>query len=155
MLIPQHASSATPSATLSSCDASTEVGFQFKPLLVKEVESALNVTHITGAVNSDDISGHILKISCEKISLFVKNIFNTSFPCRLFPTAWKKAVVTLVYKKGCQYYINNYRPIAIVPILYRVFERLLYVQLRNYLENDNLLSCYRMTFVQLFRVRWR
>ena len=74
MLIPQHATFATPSATPSSCDASTEAGFQLKPLSVKGVEGALKVTRITGAVGSDDISGCMLKISCKGISSVVTNI---------------------------------------------------------------------------------
>ena len=142
MLIPQHATSATPSTKPSSCDASTEAGFQFKFLSVKEVEGALNVTHITGAVGSDDIFGRMLKISCKGISSVVTNIFNKSSTCRLFPNAWKKAVVTPVYKKGCKYDMNNYRSIAILPILSQIFERFLSVQLRNYLVNNKLLSCY-------------
>ena len=80
MLNLQHASSATTSATSSSCAlhdegmASTEAGFQSKPLSVKEVDSALNVAQITGAVGSDDITGRNLKISCKGISS-VNNIF--------------------------------------------------------------------------------
>ena len=42
--------------------------------------------------------------------------------------------------------MNNYRPIAILPVLSRVFERLLSVKLRNYLENKKLLSCYQHGF---------
>ena len=91
MLVPQHASFATLSATPSSCDASTEVGFHFEPLLVKEVKSALNVVRISSANGFDDISGHMLKISCIGISSVVTNMFNNCLACGLFRTAWKKA----------------------------------------------------------------
>ena len=98
MLNSQHATSATPSAMPSSCEASTEVVFQSKPLSAKEVKGALGVTRITSAVGSDGM----LKISCKGISSVVTNIFNKSLTCELFPTAWKKAVETPVYKKKLQ-----------------------------------------------------
>ena len=78
MLISQHAISATPSATPLSCDASTKAGFQFKPLSVKEVEGALNVTRITGAVGSDDISGRMFRFRVkefpESLLIFLINL---------------------------------------------------------------------------------
>ena len=75
MLIPQHASSASQSATPSKCDATAEADFLFESLSVKEVENALNVTRVTCAVGSDDISGRMLKISCKGMSSVVTYIF--------------------------------------------------------------------------------
>ena len=154
MLIPQHTTSTTPSAKPSFCDASTEAVFQFKPLSVKEVKGALNVTRITGVVSSNDISSRMLKNSCKEISSVITNIYNKYFACGLFPTAWKKVIITPTYKKGCKYDMTNYRPIAILPILSRIFERLFY--LFNCAIIWKITSFYpatSMVFVQLAHVR--
>jgi hypothetical protein len=64
----------------------------------------------------------------------------------IFPSAWKKAIVTPVYKKGNKFNMNNYRPISILPVVSRVFERLLSVQLSNYIESNQLFSPYQHGF---------
>ena len=56
------------------------------------------------------------------------------------PHDWKIARVIPLHKKGSRNLLNNYRPISILPIVSKVFEKVLYEQLYNYLIADNLLS---------------
>ena len=55
------------------------------------------------------------------------------------PSAYRVNVVP-VYKSGERENLNNCRPTAVLPAIARVFEKLLYGQLYNYLMNNKLLD---------------
>ena len=62
-------------------------------------------------------------------AIFTKSIIT-------YPTEWKMARVTPVFKKGEKSDLNNYRPISVIPVVSKVFEKNVYDQLYQYL-NDN------------------
>jgi len=53
---------------------------------------------------------------------------------------WKTAQITPMFKSDDPTNITNYRPIAILPTISKLLEKILYNQLINHLENNNLLS---------------
>ena len=67
------------------------------------------------------------------------DIFNQSISQGTFPDDWKYAKVTPLYKQGDRGDVNNYRPISVIPIVAKVFERILYEQLYAYLEEHDIL----------------
>ena len=67
--------------------------------------------------------------------------------CR-FPDVLKIACVTPIHKKGSIHLASNYRPISILPILSKVFERLLKGQMMMYLEDELLLNVNQHGFRQ-------
>ena len=50
------------------------------------------------------------------------------------------AKVSAIFKSGDKEDINNYRPISVIPTLARVFKRLIYNQIYDYLTVNNLLN---------------
>ena len=58
----------------------------------------------------------------------------------IFPEKFKIAKVKPLYKKGDKCCYNNYRPISILPTISKVFERVMYTQLYNYFNVNNLLT---------------
>ena len=57
-----------------------------------------------------------------------------------FPLEWKKANVVPVYKKNDKQLMKNYRPISLLPICGKIFERLLNNSLVNFLNQNDLIS---------------
>ena len=53
------------------------------------------------------------------------DLFNTCLHHQLVPKAWKNALVVLIHKKGNTSDIKNYRPISLLPIMYKVFSNIL------------------------------
>ena len=49
------------------------------------------------------------------------------------PESWKRSMVTVIYKSGDKQLPQQYRPITIIPLLYKVFARLLYQRLSAFL----------------------
>ena len=67
---------------------------------------------------------------------------NMAFDSCQFPDPLKIANITPVFKKGDKTDKSNYRPVSILPLISKVFERKIFEQLSNYLETFfNSLLC--------------
>ena len=60
---------------------------------------------------------------------------NNAINDSVFPTELKCADVTPVFKKDNKTEKSNYRPISILPVLSKVFERIIYDQINSFMEN--------------------
>ena len=59
------------------------------------------------------------------------------------------ARVTPVLKKGVKSDLNNYRPISVIPVVSKDFEKIVYDQLLQYLNDNKLLSSCQSGFLSL------
>ena len=66
------------------------------------------------------------------------------------PQIWKHAKVTPIFKAGDPTDVSNYRPISVIPIIMKVFERTIHNQLSSYLNQTNLLYAYQSGFRSKF-----
>ena len=67
----------------------------------------------------------------------------------VFPTAWKHVIVAPIHKKGDLFDLSHYRPISLLPIISKVFEKLVNAQLRDYLNTNNIIHEVQHGFHQL------
>ena len=67
-------------------------------------------------------------------------LFNTSLETSIFPDIWKIARVAPIYKEGDKSEKTNYRPTSVLPVISMLFERLIYNQLYQHLNSNNLLA---------------
>ena len=58
----------------------------------------------------------------------------------IFSEDWKCARVTPLFKQGEPSDLNNYRPISVIFVIAKVFERIVYDQLYNFLTNEAFIS---------------
>ena len=58
----------------------------------------------------------------------------------VFPNTWKMANVTPVHKKNSKQVVNNYRPLSILPIFSKIFEKIVFQKLYNHLVTNNLIT---------------
>ena len=79
---------------------------------------------------------------CVPLKIIFDNILETG----INPDQWKEANVTPVHKKNDKQIISNYRPISILPILAKVFERIIFKNLYNYLTENNLITANQSGF---------
>ena len=89
--------------------------------------------------NINTVPVKILKSICEIISPCLMNIINRSLTTGVFPDSLKKARVTPIPTEGDKCNLNNYRPISVIPVFSKVFEKVAYTQLYDYLENNSIL----------------
>ena len=100
--------------------------------------------------------------NCEDCFFDLTNCINEAFRNNKFPNSLKLSDIVPVFKKLNPSYKANYRPASVLPLLSKVFEKFIYDQLYEYLENflSELLCGFRKahsTQHALFRViqKWQ
>ena len=87
-------------------------------------------------MGSDGISGQMLRLCDLPLQIIFKNILSRS----IYPDIWKLANVTPNFKNGDKQLIKNYRPISLLPICGKRFEKLIFNYLYSYLHTNNLIT---------------
>ena len=106
----------------------------------------LKALPIRKATGLDQIPCRLIKEAAPVIAESLRCIFNKSIETGIFPTEWKKAKMTPIYKANDKDLPDNYRPISVIPDIAKVFERIVFNQLYDYLSTNNLLSKYQSDF---------
>ena len=114
-----------------------------------------NVTEIIDTVRNlkdsnstghDEISTKFIKLSLPILAPALVTIFNLSLSSGIYPDKLKIAKVIPIFKKGTPTSVNNYRPISILSSINKIFEKILYSRLINYIEKFQLLYKYQYGF---------
>ena len=103
------------------------------------------------ATQHGDIPVRIIKENKFIFSKVLSEIFNFYIDNNTFPNDLKKADIIPIYKKDDPFDKTNYRPISILPVLSKPFERCLYDQIYEYI--DTILSKVQCGFRKGFTVR--
>ena len=119
--------------------AGTDKRFELQPTNPNKVFSLLNKLDKSKATGLDTISARFVRECADLICVPICDIFNQSISQGKFPDDWKYARVTPLFKQGNRDDVNNYRPISVIPIVAKVFERIVYDQLYAYLEEHDIL----------------
>ena len=100
------------------------------------------------ATGHDGIPTKALKIACTVINDPLLFNFNLSINTGIVPDSWKLAKVTSLFKSGSHLDSNNYRPIAVLPILSKILERHIHIYLLEYLNKYELIHSFQSGFRQ-------
>ena len=124
----------------------TDKQFQLCPTTRDKVFSLLNKLNVSKATGLDMISARLIRECADLICIPICNIFNQSISLGIFPDDWKCARVTPLFKVGDRNDVNNYRPISVISVVAKVFERIVYDQLYAYLEEHSIICKYQSGF---------
>ena len=80
------------------------------------------------------------------ISPYLCLIFNQSLSEGKFPNDWKSARVCPIFKSGKRDECANYRPISILSAISKIFEKLVFEQVNQYLTTNKILTDYQSGF---------
>ncbi len=96
--------------------------------------------NVNKAHGPDNISGRMIELCGENITLPLSIIFKNIIVTGIFPTLWKSANVTPVHKKESKQIVKNYRPISLLPLFAKVFERILFSKMYNFVSTNGLIT---------------
>ena len=99
------------------------------------------------ASGSDGISAQMLLVCDESVVLPLKIIFKNILETSVYPDMWKLADVTPIFKKEDKQLVKNYRPISLLPICGKIFEKLVFNSLYTYLSSNNLITKNQSGFI--------
>ena len=104
----------------------------------------MKVLDVSKAIQESDIPVKIITANENFFAEAICFYFNKSLENGKFPNCLKLANTTSVFKPGARTSKNNYRPISILPVFSKIFERLLSRQLSEFF--DNILSKFQSGF---------
>lgn len=133
------------SSYLSSLRTNTEDPFSFT--LVDEYTTYKYLTEIKSkATGHDNVSIDMLLLCCPHILPYLVNIINTCLLECVFPDSWKiSRVIPLPKRKEVSSY-SDLRPVSILSPLSKVLEKVVAVQIREYIERSNVLPARQSGF---------
>ena len=117
----------------------TDCSFSLQTPSVSIVLSFLKKIDEKKATGLDRIPSKLLKMAASIIAPSLTSIFSKSILTGIYPNDWKAAKVTPLLKKGIKSDPNNYRPISVIPVVSKVFEKIVYNQLYYHLDSNKLL----------------
>ena len=112
--------------------------FFFYPTNSSEVSKI--ISKLKNGDNIKDIPVRVLKLASSQLGSVIAKLFNQSVELSIFPEILKVAKIRPVFKSGNKSDIGNYRPISILPVLDKIFEKLIYVRLYSFFEKFNIIS---------------
>ena len=106
-----------------------------------EVLKILNGLDINKSSGPDKIPAKLLKMCAIIIAHPLSKLFNKSLQSGYFPSSWKKACVTPIFKrKGSSSNPTNYRPISLLPNLSKLLEKLVFNKIYEHINENSLLT---------------
>ena len=93
---------------------------------------------------ASDLPLVVLKKCAHIISGHLSRFFNNFMISGIFPKILKLGKITPVFKKGDAQILDNYRPISIIPIFGKIFEKIIYSRLYSFLTSNG--SIYEKQF---------
>ena len=114
--------------------------FTFKSVSSRDVYTAINALSTGKASSVDNVFVTMLKKLFAMVAPILASLFNLSIMTGTFPACLKQALVVSVHKKGDTCEICNYRPITLLSIMCKLFEKLIHCQLSMFLVDHMILS---------------
>ena len=109
----------------------------FSPTTESEIESIIKDFKNDKA---SDISIYILKKCAPHISRKLSTFFNNFMEEGTFPEVLKTGKITPIYKKDDPQKFGNYRPVSVLPIFSKIFEKIIYSRLYSFLTTMNVMK---------------
>ena len=93
---------------------SLKTKFELKTVNIKDLKKSIRQLKSKKSTGNDGLSQKQLKAGVGNLAGPLHNIINDSIKKGEFPSKWKEAIVTPVYKKGDKTELENYRPVSCI-----------------------------------------
>ena len=98
--------------------------------------------------NKNTLSSKLLKENANSLSYPISIIFNSMIAHGHYPDILKIACVTALFKSGDKLNPNNYRPISSLPIINKIFEKLIYTRLYSFFDKKKIFTKNQFGFLK-------
>ena len=117
------------------------------PFSAAEVSASIARLNLRKAPGYDLIAGKVLQELPPAAVGLLTTIYNSILRLSYYPLLWKFAQIVMLPKPGKPPYdVASYRPISLLPIASKVFEKLLLKRLRSDVEISHVIPSYQFGF---------
>ena len=95
-----------------------------------EVRRVLRTVNPRKATGPDGVSGKVLRACADQLTGVLTSIFNLSLSQAIIPPCLKTSTIIPIPKKSAVDSLNDYRPVALTPVVMKCFERLVSQHIR-------------------------
>ena len=99
----------------------------------EDILTHIQALNVNKAHCCDDISTRMLKICDMSVTKPLNIIFKNCITAGYFPKAWKMANLIPIHKKKCKNTAGNYRPVSLLPICGKIFEKVIFDKLYTHI----------------------
>ena len=119
--------------------------FFMNPIKKEETSKAVTKLKYNGK-GSKTISTLVLKDNINRISEILTHILNICVTGGYFPNELKTGCITPIYKNGPKSEIKNYRPVCSLSPFSKIFEKIIYNRMIEFIDQNNILSANQFGF---------
>lgn len=116
------------------------------PVSEQEVTRVIQGLKDKKSCDIDGISVWLLKRCFKQLLTPLTKLINMSFEQGIFPSVLKTAKVTPIFKKDDPCLASNYRPISILPVMSKVFEKVFLTRFEQFLDRFHIISSEQFGF---------
>lgn len=96
-----------------------------EPIDEIEIIDAIKKLKVEKSPGSDNITNEAVKLAQKALAGPLTKLFNLILQNSETPVQWSESNIILIYKKGDSKDISNYRPISLLPVLYKLFSSII------------------------------
>lgn len=109
-----------------------------RDITIKHTQQLIKEVYRKKSVGYDNICITYLYETIENSSKFISKIINQMIAEEKIPAVLKVQIIRPLYKSGDGKDPSNYRPIAIMSVVEKIFEKYLHINIVNFLEKSNM-----------------
>ena len=108
--------------------------FSFQPVSIDKVKNIIKTLNIKKGCSDGDMLVKLIKMNEDIFSRLIFQNFNQFLINGEFPLCLKPVEVIPAFKKEEKLDKSNYRPVSILPVISKIYERLMYDQMYKYFD---------------------
>ena len=113
--------------------------FFLSPTVPGEITKIIDALDHTKSAGPNGIPVLLLKSFKQFFSTWLAKLINLCFETGIFPDLLKLAKVHPLHKKESKLNYLNYRPISLLSVFSKIYEKLMYTRIYSYLDSNNLI----------------
>ncbi|CAG9138207.1 unnamed protein product, partial [Plutella xylostella] len=113
----------------------------------RELKGIIRELQLKKAPGYDLITAEVLQQLPTKVLVFLTTLFNSMLRIGYFPNQWKVSQITMILKAGKPpHQTSSYRPISLLPLLSKLFEKVISRRLNRWLEDNRIIPQHQFGF---------
>ena len=113
--------------------------FRLQPTNHETILKLIEEINPAKSAGIDKIGGRFLKDGAQVFAKPITELCNLSIKLSKFPDKCKIALLKPLFKKGSKLEAKNYRPISLLPLVSKIFEKVIHTQTQTYLDKNDIL----------------